>query len=250
MAFFVAKVVLERFFSDEVTEGTKGTQGTPWLFPQLLNFARRWMCEYVKCKDNAFPQLLRLHERAYDAAERIYRAIVRGNPGEAVLKPILQPYDTFGSTRYVDFNTTKWTYKTRADKCHVSHVVIDSGWEAKMAQTLEDMSEVLRYVKNQNLGFKVPYTLNGEEHSYIPDFILVMEGTEGTEGTQGDLNLLIEVTGEKKKDKAEKVATAKTLWIPAVNNHGGLGKWAFVEVDDPWDCKRAILKVLKGTEGT
>jgi type III restriction enzyme len=27
-----------------------------------------------------------------------------------------------------------------------------------------------------------------------------------------------------------------TLWVPAVNNHGGFGRWAFVEVTDPWDA--------------
>jgi type III restriction enzyme len=54
------------------------------------------------------------------------------------------------------------------------------------------------------------------------------------------LHLIIEVTGEKKKDKEAKVATAKTLWVPAVNNHGGLGRWAFVEIDDPWDALPAI----------
>lgn len=40
-----------------------------------------------------------------------------------------------------------------------------------MAQALEDMDEVLRYVKNDKLGFTIPYTLNGEEHQCIPDFI-------------------------------------------------------------------------------
>ncbi len=41
-----------------------------------------------------------------------------------------------------------------------------------MAQALEEMAEVVRYVKNQNLGFTIPYTLNGEERQYIPDFIV------------------------------------------------------------------------------
>ena len=48
------------------------------------------------------------------------------------------------------------------------------------------------------------------------------------------LNVVVEVSGQKRKDKTAKVATARTLWIPAVNNHGGLGRWVFVEVDDPW----------------
>jgi hypothetical protein len=32
-------------------------------------------------------------------------------------------------------------------------------------------------------------------------------------------DLLIEVTGESKKDKAAKVCAARTLWVPGVNNH-------------------------------
>ena len=54
------------------------------------------------------------------------------------------------------------------------------------------------------------------------------------------LNLIVEVTGEARKDKAAKVTTARTLWVPAVNNHGGFGRWAFVEVTDPWDAQRTI----------
>ncbi len=58
------------------------------------------------------------------------------------------------------------------------------------------------------------------------------------------MNLLVEVTGEKKKDKAAKVATARTLWIPAVNNHGGFGRWAFIEIDDPWNAENLIRQLL------
>ena len=103
-----------------------------------------------------------------------------------------------------------------------------------MAQALEEMPEVVRYVKNQGLGFTIPYTLNGEEKQYYPDFIAHL----------GDLNLIVEVTGEARKDKAAKVTTARTLWVPAVNNHGGFGRWAFVELTDPWDAQRTIRAAL------
>ncbi len=53
-------------------------------------------------------------------------------------------------------------------------------------------------------------------------------------------NLILEVTGEKKKDKAAKVATARNLWLPAVNNDGRFGRWAFIEIDDPWDAANLI----------
>ena len=48
-----------------------------------------------------------------------------------------------------------------------------------------------------------------------------------------------------RNDKAAKVATARTLRVPAVNNHGGFGRWAFVEVTDPWDAQRAIRAAVQ-----
>jgi type III restriction enzyme len=36
------------------------------------------------------------------------------------------------------------------------------------------------------------------------------------------------------------VATATDLWVPAVNNWGGLGRWAFIEITDPWDAENLI----------
>jgi type III restriction enzyme len=104
------------------------------------------------------------------------------------------------------------------------------------------MPEVVRYVKNHNLNFTVPYTLNGEEHQYIPDFIVCIDDGHSSDDL---LNLIVEVTGEKKKDKAAKVATARNLWVPAVNNHGGYGRWAFLEVADPWDAQNLIRGYLK-----
>ena len=89
-------------------------------------------------------------------------------------------------------------------------------------------------MKNQGLNFTIPYTLNGDDRQYHPDFL----------ARSGDLNLIIEVSGEARKDKAAKVSTARTLWVPAVNNHGGFGRWAFVEVTDPWDAQRTIRAVL------
>ncbi len=234
--FSLASIVLERYFKDD--DGSLKV----WLFPQLVKIAREWRSRCLHCKDNAFPQMLLLAEFQQQAAERIHNSIANSVEGQKTLKPILRPYDTIGSTRYVDFDTTKPVYPTRADKCHVSHVVADTeSWEQKMAQALEDMDEVIHYVKNQQLGFTIPYTLAGVEQNYFPDFIVRVDDGYGKEEL---LNLIIEVTGERKKDKAAKVATARTLWIPAVNNHGAYGRWDFLEITDPWEAKNAIRAAL------
>ena len=250
VAFLLAKLTLEKYFrhdgdirTDRPKEHKFDGEVKHWLFPQLLGIAKRWLSEYVILKDNTFPQLLLLIEFAHDAADRIYKAIVATTGDSAALKPILRPYDTIGSTRYVDFDTTRPVFATRADKCHISHVVADTdSWEQKMAEALENMPEVIRYVKNHNLSFTLPYTLNGEEKNYIPDFIACIDDGRGPSNL---LNLIVEVTGEKKKDKAAKVATARTLWVPAINNHGGFGHWAFIEVADPWDAQNLIRGFLK-----
>jgi len=237
VAFLLAKLTLDKYFRDD--DGND----KPWLFPQMVGIASQWLKTCVTLKDNTFPQLLLLIEFAHDAADRIYKAIIASQDGPKHLKPILRPYDYTGSTRYVDFDTTRPVYSSDPNKCHISHVVADTeSWEQKMAQVLEEMNEVVCYVKNHNLNFTIPYTLDGEDRNYIPDFIVRVR-----DGKEDLLNLIIEVTGEKKKDKAAKVATARTLWIPAVNNHGGFGRWAFLEISDPWDAKNTIRAALSNT---
>jgi len=235
--FRLAALLLERKFQD--ADGNL----KPWLFPQLTGIVRRWREECLTCKDNSFPQMLLIEKFKHDAAEKIYQAIVSSTSDEKTLLPILRPFDTLGSTRYVDFDTARDVYRTRPDKCHISHVVLDSGWEAKLAETLEEMDEVVCYAKNFQLGFTIPYTLDGQEHSYIPDYLISLDDGHGPDDL---LHLILEVSGEAKKEKAAKVSTARTLWVPAVNNHGGFGRWAFIEIVDPLDAKNTIRAFLNG----
>lgn len=255
VAYDLARTVLERYFRDEsspeatspVNPQSSGSMNPgrypqsegpdrPWLFPQLLNITREWMDMSVECGDNCFPQMLLFASIRHNAADKIYRAIVRSTEGERRLKPIPAPYDADGSTRYVDFDTTKPTYAADGAKSQISHVVLDSGWEAKVAQSLEEMPHVIAYAKNQNLGFRIPYVFDGVERSYYPDFLARMRKPDG-----GEYTLIIEVTGEKKKDKEMKVDTARELWVPAVNNDARWGEWRFVEVSDIWDVNNDLI---------
>lgn len=233
--FVIAKEVLERFFKDE--EGNS----KPWLFPQILRITRDWFDSCLEMKDNTFPQMLLLTRLGRTASEKIYRSIVSSIDGQTKLKPILRTFEVIGSTDYVDFDTTKNVMTTDETKSHISHVVADTeSWEQKMATVLEEMPEVYSYVKNQNLGFTIPYVLEGDEKNYVPDFVAKVR----IPNQENLVNLVLEVSGEKRKDKAAKVETAKTLWIPAVNNHGGFGQWAFIEISDPWDAKNLIREFL------
>src|SRR3970282_1713692 len=108
------------------------------------------------------------------------------------------------------------------------------GGESKLADVLESMPEVVAYAKNQGLNLKIPYTFEGRPGNYVPDFLIRLHDA-ASDGPDDLLTLVLEVTGEAKKAKEPRGAAAEHLWIEAVNNWGGLGRWAFLEVTDPWD---------------
>jgi type III restriction enzyme len=254
IAFEIAKVVLERYFRADPPEGD-GQETIPqrgdgaaspgnvqaWLFPQVLALVRRWMDRCVVCYDDTFPQLLLFTQKASEAAEKIYRAIVASTEGEKRLRATMQRYDAVGTTAGVTYDTTKTTWQTSPERCHVNLVPCDSNWEAKFAETLESMPEVRAYVKNQNLGFKVPYVFEGQPANYYPDYLVRIDDGRG----DGDLlNLVVEISGQELKQKEAKVETARKLWVPAVNSEGAYGRWAFLEIDNPWNAKNTMRQFL------
>ena len=103
------------------------------------------------------------------------------------------------------------------------------------------MKEVLRYVKNDHLGFTIPYTFQNKEKQYTPDFLVDIDDGHGPDDP---LHLIIEVSGERDEMKAQKTATARTQWIPAVNNHGVFGRWSFLEINDPSNLHTEIRSHL------
>jgi len=238
VAFELAKATLERFLHDE------NDQPQPWLFPQVLRITREWLRKCLQLGDNTFMQLLLFGQNKHLAIERIYDGIREGSQsvGEKRVLPILQPYDTLGSTNYVDFFTTRPTFATNATQSHISHVVADTDvWEQNVAYKLERMNEVIRYVKNDHLGFTIPYTFQNKEKQYTPDFLVAIDDGHSP---SDPLNLIIEVSGERDEMKVQKTTTARTQWVPAVNNHGGFGRWGFLEVTDPADLQTEIRRHL------
>ena len=127
VAFLLAKLVLEKYFRQDGEEKAEKKQEhyfdsevQAWLFPQVLRITSQWLDQCLVLKSGTFPQLLLLLEFAHNAADKIYRSIVASEDGEKVLKPLPRPYDPVGSTRYVDFDTTRPTYVT--DPRQVPHL--------------------------------------------------------------------------------------------------------------------------------
>ena len=99
-------------------------------------------------------------------------------------------------------------------KSHLNHVVLDgvrgNSWEEGLARLLERDARVKSYVKNERLGFAIPYVHEGRTHDYVPDFLVRLV----TEPNDVERTLIVEVSGGLKSPgpTAAKADTARNQW--------------------------------------
>src|SRR5690625_3340513 len=124
------------------------------------------------------------------------------------LRPMLNCFDRQGSTGDVDFPTRKATVPTKNSE--VSHVTLDgkdgNTWEQQLAAELESNRNVEAYVKNDHLGFTIPYVHKRRSHSYVPDFLVRLKKRDPDDVTR---TLIIEVSGSLKSKKSPGCPQAK-----------------------------------------
>lgn len=215
-----------------------GSDERPWLFPRLVDICKEWLDQCVDLDDGFdVGTIVRYAEYEADAAEAIYHAVSSVQDDRRKrMRVILRRADPIGSTGSVAFVTRKPSLTTTLSE--VSHVVLDgpggNTWEEKVADLCESgLLPVAAYVKNDHLGFTIPYVHKGRTHAYVPDFLLRLKRRDG----DIDRTLIVEVSGGKKSAHAPgsvqaKAETARHSWCAGVNNRGGFGRWGYVELTD------------------
>ena len=212
------------------------------LFGQLKRIAREWLDGgYLKCTGGTYQGQLLYQEIADRAAERIKAAITESLAGERPVKAILDPYNPTGSTRFVNFTSSKETrWQTDPRRCHVNWVICDGDWEAEFCRVAEAHPRVGAYVKNQNLGLEVPYLAGGVSRKYLPDFIVQVD-----DGQPDPLNLIVEIKGYRGEDAKDKANTMRAYWVPGVNNLGKFGRWAFTEFTSVYEIEAEFARLIE-----
>ncbi len=235
VVFRLAAYTASKYYSNE--DGSI----PPARFRDLIPIVRYWMKDYLKCLGNTFPQYLLWDSLLVQAAQIICRACTVQDGKERLL-PIFDPFTPTGSTYHVDFLTSKKRLHSTV-KSHINIAVCDSDWEMSFCQMLEDDTKVYAYTRNAGLGFQVPYIAdNNKERQYFPDFIIIAND----KGDKGDLlNLVIEIKGIKDRASQAKADTMNRLWIPAINNDGRYGRWAFAEIMDMQNARKILAKLTK-----
>ena len=237
VAFHLAKHLLFRKY--------RGANEAPklYLLGDLKRIARQWLDDYLICEGGTEPGQILYTIIADEACDIIFRAIVASS-GEKKVRAVLDPYNPHGSTADVDFTTSKTNrWETDKHKCHVNWAICDSDWEKEFCRVAEAHPRVLAYVKNQGMGFTVPYCFNGRSRQYTPDFIVRID-----DGGEAPVNLVVEIKGLRGQDAQDKADTMRAMWVPGVNAAQEFGRWAFAEftnVDtmtqdfDGWFAKHA-----------
>jgi type III restriction enzyme len=194
------------------------------LFPRVVFAAKRFLTEKLDRKGGSQPcDVLLVGQYMQAAIGSLLEAIKKGSSsGSAEVAVIPQGAAGRGNTLFVDFHTTKPIYPV--SKCHLNAMVADTKkWEQSAAFLLDSHPGVTKWVKNERLGFFVPYRNKGITARYVPDFIVQTDNLR---------NVIVEIKGQF-TDDADVKAKAAQRWVNAVNQLGQHGTWHYLLVTDP-----------------
>lgn len=201
------------------------------LFPKVTFTVKRFLNEKLVTKGESQPcDILLVGEYTQAVIGTVLDAIKKGascNSAEVAVIP--QGASGRGSTIFVDFHTTKPIYPVT--KCHLNAMVADTQkWEQSAAFLLDSHPGVKKWVKNDRLGFFIPYRKKALPARYVPDFIVE---------TDSGNRLIVEIKGQQ-TDGADVKAKAAQRWVNAVNRLGGNGTWHYLFVTDPGSLGNVI----------
>jgi type III restriction enzyme len=209
------------------------------LFAPLKRIVRNWFDNCLTCVGGTYPAQALTGQIADAICTKIYNAINSAEVGSDRIFAVPDHFNPVGSSASVNFNTSKPLYTTDPRKSHVNYVVYDSEWEADFARVCDIHPLVISYVKNQSMGFEVPYLMGADTRRYIPDFILQIDA-----GNDTILNLIVEIKGYRGEDAKAKADTMQTYWVPGVNNLGNFGTWAFLELTQPFTMEHVLTEYI------
>ncbi|MDR7420372.1 MAG: DEAD/DEAH box helicase family protein [Armatimonadota bacterium] len=156
--------------------------------------------------------------RALDVLENAIRAA--GVPGLGAV-PILGNPEWLDSANLRRF---QWTgIVADGKRCHTNKVPCHTDLEKRFADFLDDTTDVVRYFKNERLGFSITYYENNRPRQYYPDFIIAARDQDGRE-----VMWLAETKGEVRPNTALKSEAAR-LWCEKMSATR-YGQWRYLFV--------------------
>ena len=219
-----AFLIAEELFQ-ETNPGSAADLGIGPTFDELLDVSRRYVDHRVipLTIDGARSDIRDVgiyywRRQALDALENAIRGA--GASGVEAI-PILGSPDWLDT---INLRRFQWTGITsEGKKSHTNKVPCHNDLEKHFAEFLDNSNDVIRYFKNERLGFSVTYYESNRPRQYYPDFIIATRDSSGRE-----VIWLAETKGEIRSNTALK-SEAAALWCEKISNTA-YGHWRYLLV--------------------
>jgi type III restriction enzyme len=208
----------------ETSPGSAADLGIGPTFDELLEVSRRYLASRILPlevgglkSDVRDVGIYYWRRQALDALDTAIRGA--GSAGvEAV--PILGNPEHLDSAALRRF---QWTgIVAEGKRCHTNKVPCHTDLEKRFADFLDRAKDVVRYFKNERLGFSVTYYESNRPRQYYPDFIIAARDADGRE-----IMWLAETKGEVRPNTALK-SEAATLWCQKMSGTKKYGQWRYL----------------------
>jgi SOS-response transcriptional repressor LexA len=141
--------------------------------------------------------------------------------------PGVEAVPILGSPEWLDtanLRRFQWTgIVADGKRCHTNKVPCHTDLEKRFADFLDGTKDVVRYFKNERLGFSVTYYESNRPRQYYPDFIIAARDAEGRE-----VMWLAETKGEERPNTALKSEAAR-IWCEKMSGTR-YGQWRYLFV--------------------
>jgi len=217
-----AFLMAEELFQ-ETNPGAAAELGIGPTFDELLDVSQRYLGSRVETmkvgrveSDIRDVGIYYWRRQALDALDTAIRGA--GSAGvEAV--PILGNPEWLDTTNLRRF---QWTgIIADGKRCHTNKVACHTEIEKRFADFLDRAKDVVRYFKNERLGFSVTYYEGNRPRQYYPDFIIATSDADGRE-----VMWLAETKGEIRPNTALKSEAAR-LWCEKMSGTK-YGQWRYL----------------------
>lgn len=219
-AFMMAQELFEA-----TNPGVAADLGIGPTFDELLDLSRRFLGSRVRAlavdgqkSDLRDIGIYYWRRQALDVLENAVRGVGVGG---------VKPIPILGNPEWLDsanLRRFQWTgVLADGKRCHTTRVPCHTDLEKQFADFLDVATDVVRYFKNERLGFSVTYYEGNRPRQYYPDFIVISRGADGRE-----VIWLAETKGEIRTNTALKSEAAR-LWCEKMS-HTTYGQWRYLFV--------------------
>ena len=198
--------------------GSASELGLGPTFEELLDLAQRYLDHRTRTLAGIDPRDYFWRRQVVDVLETAVRG---AGAGRTAAVPMLGSPEWLDTSRLRRF---RWTGLVAAGrKCHTNKAPCHTDLEKQFADFLDRSKDVVRWFKNERLGFSVTYYEGNRPRQYHPDFLVTAREADGRE-----VLWVIETKGEIRPNTNVKTEAAE-LWCQRMSTTR-YGSWRYLFV--------------------